>query len=100
MGKEKERHERPVVIGTGIGDFGLTRRGKSTAQPDLTHPGRAEVQQKRALRYDPYPETGMGTDMSELRPREYQNPPAEPSQARWNLDQATNAGRWGTQGRD
>jgi hypothetical protein len=73
---------------------------KTTATPDLEHPRSATVQQKRALRYDPYPENNVGTNMSDVRPREYQNPPAEPSQARWHDDPVTNANRWGTTGRE
>ena len=71
-----------------------------TSPPSLDHPRSADIQQKRALRYDPYPEPVSGTDMSTVRPREYQNPPAESSQARWHLDPATNSNRWGTQGQE
>jgi hypothetical protein len=87
-------------LAAGLMILGTLAGCKSTVPPDLAHPGRAVVQQKRALRYDPYPETGIGTDISTVRPREYQIPPAEPSQSRWHLDPATNANRWGTQGRE
>jgi hypothetical protein len=73
---------------------------KFTDMPDLAHPRSATIQQKRALRYDPLPESNAVTDMSTVRPREYQNPPADPSQARWHLDQATNSTRWGTEGHE
>jgi len=62
---------------------------RSLARPDWTHPGRIEVQQKRALRYDPYPENEPGPALVDVRPREYQKPPPEPSRARWYL------GKWG-----
>lgn len=62
---------------------------RSLARPDWTHPGRMEVQQKRALRFDPYPENEPGPALVDVRPREYQKPPPEPSRARWFL------GRWG-----
>jgi hypothetical protein len=74
---------------------------QSTAKPSLAHPRSAEVQQKRALRYDPYPETNVGPGMSETRPRDYQNPPAETSRARWerqDLSQYPNSERWNTNG--
>jgi hypothetical protein len=61
----------------------------STATPDFAHPGTARVQQGRALRYDPYPENEPGPPLVGVRPREYDKPPPETSQARWFL------GRWG-----
>ena len=62
---------------------------RGVASPDWTHPGTASVQQKRALRYDPYPENEPGPSMDGTRPREYANPPPETSRARWYL------GNWG-----
>ena len=62
---------------------------RSLARPDWTHPGSAKVQQDRALRYDPYPESGPGPALVGARPRGYQIAPPEPSRARWFL------GRWG-----
>jgi hypothetical protein len=61
----------------------------STATPNLEHPGTARTQQSRALRYDPYPENEPGPALVGVRPREYDKPPPESSQARWFL------GRWG-----
>jgi hypothetical protein len=71
------------------------------AGPSLAHPRSAEIQQKRALRYDPYPETNVGPDMVGVRPREYQVPPAEVSRGRWgpkneSLADSKNSDRWGT----
>lgn len=60
---------------------------QSTARPNWTNPGPASVQQKRALRYDPYPEPDPL--MAGARPREYENPPSEASRSRWHL------GGWG-----
>jgi hypothetical protein len=71
-----------------------------TTPPSLDHPGSAAVQQKRAIRYDPYADPNLGNDVSTIRPREYQNPAAEATQSRWHLDPATNDTRWGTTGRD
>jgi hypothetical protein len=82
----------------GLMILGALSGCKSVTPPSLDHPRSADIQQKRALRYDPYPETGIGTDISTVRPRNYQDPPAEPSQSRWYLDKATNSTRWGTQG--
>ena len=42
---------------------------RDIAGPDWTHPGTASVQQKRALRYDPYPESDSGPSMDGTRPR-------------------------------
>ena len=61
----------------------------STAKPNWLHPGTAQAQQARALRYDPYPENESGPPMTGDRPREYETPPPEPSRARWFL------GNWG-----
>ncbi len=88
------------MLAVGVAILGTLAGCKSVAPPSLDHPRSAAVQQKRALRYDPYPENINGTDMSTVRPREYQDPPAEPSQARWHLDPATNSTRWGTQGQE
>jgi hypothetical protein len=60
-----------------------------TARPDWAHPGGTEVQQKRALRYDPYPENEPGPALTGVRPREYESPPPETSRARWTK------GNWG-----
>jgi len=88
------------LVTAGLMILGTFAGCKSVTPPSLEHPRSADIQQKRALRYDPYPETGVGTDISTVRPREYQNPPAEASQSRWYLDKATNSTRWGTQGRE
>ncbi len=62
---------------------------KYTAKPCWLHPGTAECQQLRALRYDPYPENETGPAMTGVRPRGYEKPPPEPSRARWER------GGWG-----
>lgn len=53
------------------------------ARPSLFHPGPADYQQRRAERYDPYPEKDVGPPVVGARPREYENPPAEVLRARW-----------------
>jgi hypothetical protein len=71
-----------VILATAGGCCGI-------APPNWGHPGSAAVQQKRALRYDPYPENEPGPSIEGTRPREYANPPPEASRARWTL------GNWG-----
>jgi hypothetical protein len=86
-----------------LGVLGCSQEGqKKTGMPSLAHPGSGQVQQKRALRYDPYPESSVsGGNMDGTRPRDYQYPPAEPTRARWgtneNLSSYPNSERWGTQ---
>jgi hypothetical protein len=76
-------------------------QNEKLGKPDVFHPRSADVQQKRALRYDPYPDTA-GPDMSGTRPREYASPPAEVSRARWGQNERgssySNSQRWGTNG--
>jgi hypothetical protein len=59
---------------------------QSMVGPNWGHPGSASEQQKRAIRYDPYPQTDMGGSTTNVRPREYEKPIAEPSQSRWYLN--------------
>lgn len=59
----------------------------TTAMPAWTHPGSGEMQRRRALQYDPYPEAEIGASTAGLRPREYDRPPPEPSRARWYYGQ-------------
>lgn len=79
----------PWVLAAGLLIAVGTSGCKSTAGPCWLHPGPAQTQQNRALRYDPYPENETGPAMVGARPREYQKPPPEASRARWFL------GRWG-----
>ena len=87
-------------LAAGFVIFGVLAGCAHTSMPSLDHPRSADVQQKRALRYDPYADPNLGNDVSTIRPREYQNPPAEAEQSRWHLDRATNANRWGTTGNE
>jgi hypothetical protein len=86
-----------------LGVLGCSEKGmQKTGMPSLAHPRSAEVQQKRALRYDPYPETEPGgANMAGTRPRDYMYPPAEPTRARWGMNENrsdySNSDRWGTQ---
>ncbi len=66
--------------------FGLGLAGCGETQPSLTHPGTIQQQQARANRFDPYPEPDTGpsaASMAGTRPRDYQNPVAEPMRATW-----------------
>jgi hypothetical protein len=47
------------------------------AWPSFSHPGSEQYQQRRAEKFDPYPDPYIGTPADGTRPREYQNPPAE-----------------------
>jgi hypothetical protein len=88
------------LLAAGFLSLGVLAGCQSTAKPDLTNPGNAAVQQKRALRYDPYPSTDVGGgSMAGTRPSGYEIPPAEPTQARWNRS-PDNAERWGTTGNE
>lgn len=56
-------------------------RGTDTAP--ILAPGTTKVQRERAQVFDPYPQTAVGPDVDGGRPREYMQPPAEPTRARW-----------------
>ncbi|MGD0384205.1 MAG: membrane or secreted protein [Thermoguttaceae bacterium] len=58
---------------------------QSTAKPSLAHPGSAQTQQNRAVRFDPYPENDIGPALVGVRPRDYENPIPEPARARWQV---------------
>jgi hypothetical protein len=73
----------------GLLGFAALGGCQSVAGPEWEHPGPMAVQQKRALRYDPYPENELGPPATGMRPREYDIPPPEPSRARWQI------GNWG-----
>lgn len=53
------------------------------APPSFRHPGTAQYQQRRAERFDPYPETDAGPAIVGGRPRQYEKPPAEVLRTRW-----------------
>jgi hypothetical protein len=56
------------------------------AGPNWLHPGSEDDQLRAAKRYDPFPQTNMGPSTTNVRPRGFENPIAEPSQARWQLN--------------
>jgi hypothetical protein len=71
---------------------------RTTALPNLAHPGTTKQQQNRAIRYDPYPTSEeIGGNIDGLRPREYQVPISEPSRAQWH-NSKDNAEKWKTNG--
>ncbi len=58
---------------------------QSLAWPHLFGNGPAEVQQRQAHQFDPYPDGDLGGgDTTGTRPLGYLNPPPEPQKARWN----------------
>jgi len=70
-----------VVLGTV---FLLGHTGcQGLAMPSWSRPGTAEYQQRRAERFDPYPENETGPPVVGARPLEYDKPPAETQRARW-----------------
>jgi hypothetical protein len=52
--------------------------GCGLATPNVVHPGSEAYQQARARVFEPYPENEPGPPVVGARPREYQNPVAEP----------------------
>jgi hypothetical protein len=52
--------------------------GGCLAMPNVVHPGSEPYQQARARIFEPYPENEPGPPVVGGRPREYQNPVAEP----------------------
>jgi hypothetical protein len=91
--------KKTCLLATGFLILGIATGCQTTGKPNLTNPGTESAQQKRALRYDPYPSTDVGGSMVGTRPREYEVPPAEPTQARWTKS-SENAQRWGTDGNE
>ena len=57
---------------------------QTTDTPDWYDPGSTEYQQSSAQRFDPYPEPDTGPEVMGGRPREFSEPTAEPSRARWD----------------
>ena len=57
---------------------------QSLAGPDWGHPGSAAEQQRRAERFDPFPQDECGPPIEGARPREFQTPPAEVKRSRWS----------------
>jgi hypothetical protein len=54
-----------------------------TEPPRLFSPGPASYQRQQAQRFDPYPDNDMGPAMADVRPPDFQEPPPEPTRARW-----------------
>ena len=50
--------------------------------PALFDPGPAEVQQRRAQRWDPFPEPDIGPEVEGARPRDFQEPMSEAERSR------------------
>ena len=71
-----------VLLGELAGCAGVSK-------PNWTNPGTAAQQQKRAERFDPYPDPNMAPEAVGVRPREYQVPPPETERARWTVPSPT-----------
>lgn len=50
----------------------------SLARPPLFDPGPADIQQARAIRFDPYPSPDIGPPVEGGRPLDYSRPLTEP----------------------
>lgn len=69
-----------------IGVLALVAGGcAGMGRPNWFHPGPAAYQQKRAERFDPYPEPDVAPEVVGARPREFQKPAPEPERARRTL---------------
>ena len=55
------------------------------SMPNWADPGPAAYQQRRANRWDTYPESRMGGDMDGARPREFAESNPEATRARWSF---------------
>jgi hypothetical protein len=75
-----------VFLGLAICFLGFLSGCRTMSCPNWLHPGSEDAQLRTAKRYDPFPETNMGPGTTNLRPRGFENPIAEPSQARWELN--------------
>jgi len=62
--------------------------GGCLATPNLAHPGTEPYQQARARVWEPYPENEPGPPVVGARPREYQEPTAEPNRVMPRLGEA------------
>jgi hypothetical protein len=56
---------------------------RSLAPPNFAQPGTAGQQQRQAVQYDPYPESGPGPEIVGARPPDYEKAPPEVLRARW-----------------
>ncbi len=57
--------------------------GGCVTGPRWLHPGPADYQQQKAVRFDPYADNDAGPTVVGARPRDYDKPLAEPARARW-----------------
>jgi PBP1b-binding outer membrane lipoprotein LpoB len=47
------------------------------APPSILNPGSEQYQQRRAEKFDPYPDPNIGPSVAGMRPPDFQNPPPE-----------------------
>ena len=72
-----------VLLLVAIGSSGCS----TTGHCNPFNPEPVALQRARAERYDPYPEVDIGPDMTGVRPRDFDQPSAEPQRARWIWDE-------------
>jgi len=58
---------------------------KGLSGPSWLRPGPTEYQRRAAERFDPYPDQNIAPEVVGGRPREFQQPVAEPERARWSV---------------
>lgn len=75
---------KPLLLLASILALSASVGCSSVDGPRWFGPGTAGQQRAEAARFDPYPENDTGPAVVGGRPRDYQNPVAEPSRARWN----------------
>jgi hypothetical protein len=64
-----------------------------TATPNWRAPGNADQQQRRAERFDPYPDNNIAPAVAGGRPPGFEQPLPETDRARWTLGQPQFTGR-------
>ena len=60
-----------VLLGTAVASCGC---GPQFAWPNMSHPGTTQIQRLRAERFDPFPEAVSRSEMTGVRPRDYDRP--------------------------
>lgn len=73
----------PLLMLLLLGAGGCVQDQVEFGWPRLCGPGSSDIQQRRAVRFDPYPQNEGGPSIVGARPREYDKPIPEVDRARW-----------------
>ncbi|MGA2033098.1 MAG: hypothetical protein ABSG68_12640 [Thermoguttaceae bacterium] len=84
-----------TYLRTALGGVILLAVGGCVAGPSLEHPGPERVQQARAQKFDPYPDTEMAPPLTGARPGEYANPPPDIYHVQQRTDPPPPPLQWG-----